>query len=412
MKNKFGYIVFLLTVSTLLFFTGTGRSQTACDISLIYNEDTTYFPLYDTVCIGDFFELKVAGQDNCIYLWKQQGLQDTLSLDSTFIYSVKSSTDFTVTVIDTVLHDTCENQISVETFPEIKISFSQLQLTCTNGDAENGNNAVVRAVAHGEFDPIQYHYFWQVPPLHIAPNDSTLAIGLRAYQKYKIEVTDKHGCKAHDVFTTSGYPNPKVEIDADPDTAYIERPHISFSFENLSEDSLSISNFFWDFGDNTETSALPNPIHTYADTVAKKYTVLLTVFNEQGCDTVFDKEVFIEPVQLNIPNVFTPNKDGKNEVFKITVNSGGGNGGNNGGGFKSFQESDPNAKPLNTYFERSDLIILNRWGNKVFESRNYQNEWDGGGLPDGTYFYILKCFGYHKEYVYKGAVMIFTGGNN
>jgi PKD repeat protein len=223
-------------------------------------------------------------------------------------------------------------------------------------------------------------------------------------------VVDDHGCVEHAAFRTKGYPNPEVVIYPDPDTAYIERPHISFSFENLSQDTLKITNFFWNFGDETETSSLPNPTHTYADTVAKDYTVTLTVFNEQGCDTVFDTVVFIEPVQLNIPNVFTPNKDGKNEVFEITVNSGTGTG--DGTYFKSFEELDPNAKPLNTYFERSDLIILNRWGNKVYESKNYQNDWDGEGLADGTYFYILKCYGFHKEYTYKGSVMIFRGGNN
>ncbi len=411
MKKFFRYIAVAIASLTFFLLSGTVYSQTDCNITLIYNSDTTFFPLYDTVCIGDYFILKVAKQTNCIYTWKKENDPDTLSMDSTLITSVTGATDFYVTVIDTAVHDTCENQVTVETYPEINISFRQLQLTCSNGDAENGNNAVLKATATGALDSTEYHYFWQLPPLHIAPNDSTIAIGLKAYQRYHIEVMDNHGCIARDTVTTKGYPNPKVKILPDPDTAYIERPHITFSFENLSADSLSVSNFFWDFGDETETSGLPNPTHTYADTIAKEYIVSLTVFNDQGCDTVFDTVVFIEPVQLNIPNVFTPNKDGKNEVFEITVNTGGAGGGEEGG-FKSFQESDPNAKPLNTYFERSDLIVINRWGNKVFESKNYQNDWDGSGLPDGTYFYILKCYGYHKEYLYKGSVMILTGGNN
>jgi hypothetical protein len=412
MDKIFKYLLFL-PLTLLLLMPDVARTQVSCNVTMVrYGEDTTYVsyePLFDTVCIEELFTLKVAEQDNCTYLWKEKDMQDTLSVSDSLNYLIEGQTVFDITVIDTVLNDTCNNQITIDTYPEIKIEFHQLQLTCTNGDEDNGNTAVLKASASGEFDSTEYHYFWDVHPLHIAPNDSSIAIGVKAYLNYNIVVFDKHGCVARDTVMTKGYPNPKVEIHPDPDTAYIERPHITFSFENLSDD-LSVTNFFWNFGDETETSSFPSPTHTYTDTVSRDYTVMLTVFNEQGCDTVFDTLVYIEPVQLNIPNVFTPNGDGKNEVFKITVNSGEGTA-NFGGGYKSFEELDPNAKPMNTYFESSDLIVLNRWGEKVFESRNYQNDWDGGNLADGTYFYILRCYGYHKEYTYKGSVMIFRGGN-
>ncbi len=396
----------------MFFINNKAESQVNCDITLVVHDTVeSYFPLYDTVCKGEYFILKVADQNNCSYLWKDGN--DTISTLDSVIYMVDKPTLITVRVIDTLNSDTCSNQIDVQTYPDIIITFEQLQLTCTNGDKDNGNTAIVKATATGEFGPDEYHYFWNVPPLHISPNDSSVAIGLKAYQKYNIKVIDKHGCIERDTFTTRGYYNPMVMINPDPDTAYIENPHIKFTFDNLSKDSIQIYNYFWDFGDNTETSTLPDPIHTYSDTVSKEYIVNLTVFNEQGCDTVFDTVVFIQPVTLNIPNVFTPNGDGKNEVFEITVGGGtdAGNGDNETGGFKSFEETNPNAKPLNTYFERTHLIVLNRFGNKVYESKNYQNDWDGGNLPDGTYYYILKCFGYHKEYKYKGSVMIFTGSN-
>jgi gliding motility-associated-like protein len=61
-------------------------------------------------------------------------------------------------------------------------------------------------------------------------------------------------------------------------------------------------------------------------------------------------------------NIFTPNGDGHNDVLYFTN--------------------------LHLYKE-SELHVFNRWGNKVFESKNYNNDWDGGGLPAGTYYYIL-----------------------
>jgi len=55
------------------------------------------------------------------------------------------------------------------------------------------------------------------------------------------------------------------------------------------------------------------------------------------------------------------------------------------------------------------LVIFNRFGRIVYESDNYKNNWNGGNLPDGTYFYVLKCQGYkNKNMVYKGSVTIFA----
>ena len=66
--------------------------------------------------------------------------------------------------------------------------------------------------------------------------------------------------------------------------------------------------------------------------------------------------------EVFIPNVITPNGDGKNDQFRITRLSS---------------------------FPNSELMIFNRWGNMVYRSANYQNDWDGRGLNEGTYYYAL-----------------------
>ncbi len=84
-----------------------------------------------------------------------------------------------------------------------------------------------------------------------------------------------------------------------------------------------------------------------------------------SCDTalVF---VTVECTGLFIYNGFSPNEDGINDTFVI--------------------------KGLDK-FPGHYLRIFNRWGNLVFESDNYQNDWDGTWkgipLPDGVYFYLL-----------------------
>ncbi|SOD14395.1 conserved repeat domain-containing protein/gliding motility-associated C-terminal domain-containing protein [Pedobacter xixiisoli] len=67
---------------------------------------------------------------------------------------------------------------------------------------------------------------------------------------------------------------------------------------------------------------------------------------------------------IKVPNVITPNGDGKNDVLKI--------------------------KGIELYKENS-FAIFNRWGNEVFRSSGgYQNNWNGDGLSEGTYYYVLK----------------------
>src|SRR5690606_31276079 len=79
---------------------------------------------------------------------------------------------------------------------------------------------------------------------------------------------------------------------------------------------------------------------------------------------------------LSIPNTFTTNGDGLNDVFVI--------------------------KGLDQYSD-NELIILNRWGNQVYMERNYANDWTGEGLNEGTYYYIIRVRELSGEWkVHKG----------
>lgn len=83
---------------------------------------------------------------------------------------------------------------------------------------------------------------------------------------------------------------------------------------------------------------------------------------------------------VHIPNTITPNGDGINDRLHIR-------------GLERYPENE--------------LIILNRWGNHVFEQKNYQQNWEGKGLTEGTYFYLLriKDEGGHWQ-DFKGYIMI------
>jgi hypothetical protein len=383
------YTLSVIYILILFLFPKAGNAQLPCTISI-----DRAMP----VCNGEVVGLSVQAQSGLRYRWTPTG-------DTTPVIHVKinQATDFQVSVTDPSNGNSClSTPFHVSVLPKINVQFTQLQLTCTNADQDNGNTAQVRATASGAFDPSDYQYFWEVKPIQLAPGDPSVAVGLKAHQYYAIRVEDPNGCSVRDTFYTKAYANPKVKILADPDTAYIQNPHIKFSFENLS-DTIQIANNYWEFDQDANTYSQTELNYTFTE--IGNYQVYLKVYNQQGCDTLYTESVQIFPVQLFIPNVFTPNGDGINDHFVITD---GGGSANQNGTLKSLSATT-NYKPLNTYYESTHLVIFNRFGRIVYETDDYKNNWDGGGLPDGTYYYVLKCSGFKdKKVVYKGSVSIFA----
>jgi len=89
------------------------------------------------------------------------------------------------------------------------------------------------------------------------------------------------------------------------------------------------------------------------------------------CDTAHVTLAVLPSDGCYIPTAFTPNNDGSNDYFEIPC--------------------------LGNIDEKASLLIFNRWGYLVFETDNYDSDWDGTHkgqpLPDGTYFYILQIEG-------------------
>ena len=102
----------------------------------------------------------------------------------------------------------------------------------------------------------------------------------------------------------------------------------------------------------------PNP--TASPTESTTYYVNVT--DSEGCSEVTSITIDVIDQNIVIPNVITPNGDGKNDIFLI----------------KNLE-----------YYPDSKLEVFNRWGTKVYTTSNYLNDWDGGGQSDGVYYYVL-----------------------
>jgi gliding motility-associated-like protein len=142
--------------------------------------------------------------------------------------------------------------------------------------------------------------------------------------------------------------------------------------------------FFWSPPTGLNLTNIPNPFFNGSDTTI----FTLTASDTYGCrDSAHVTVNVYLPDAIVLPNVITPDGDGKNDLWKL------------------------NPK-LN--LDGSHLIIFNRWGETVYDVENYANNWGGTykstgrALPDGTYYYVLKV-PLENNHTYRGAINILNG---
>lgn len=141
-------------------------------------------------------------------------------------------------------------------------------------------------------------------------------------------------------------------------------------------DGLPPYSFTW--ADGIGFSGNTNPIN-YSSLTGGSQIITVTVIDQCGNAEQAQFPIEVIACEITIPNVFTPNGDGKNDFLVI----------------ENIE-----------YYPDNKIVIFNRWGNKIFEKQGYQNDWDGDGHSDGTYFFILELNDF-AERVFKGTITIF-----
>jgi gliding motility-associated-like protein len=163
-------------------------------------------------------------------------------------------------------------------------------------------------------------------------------------------VVDINGCKGSYLQNNfvNALPRPEAAFTASPQPATIIDPTISFTDQSTCATPIT---WAWSFGDFTNASStIQNPRFVYPDTGC--YNVQLIVTASNGCTDSIIHPVCIQPYfTFYAPNTFTPNGDGKNDVwmpYGIGID-------------------------INNY----DLIMFDRWGNLMWETHTWGEGWDG-----------------------------------
>ena len=176
------------------------------------------------------------------------------------------------------------------------------------------------------------------------------------------------------------------------DTTDLQVP-FSLNIETINNTSVNADSYVWQIfnGRSDDLSMLiwegNTLIPDYKFENMGEYYIKLQAFSDKApnCSSnPADATLFIHYKSvIEVPNIFTPNNDGYNDEFRIK------------------------ARELETY----RCVIYNRWGEKVFETEDSDENWngkkmnEGGNLSSGTYYYVIDGTGKQGEsFKFKGAV--------
>ena len=193
-----------------------------------------------------------------------------------------------------------------------------------------------------------------------------LAVGnpfnLNSTTSYTVSGVDENGCEGNASITLETTPNPIALFEGTPVSGSIP---LNVDFLNQSSNATMYS---WDFGNGglLDYSDPDNPSLSSIYEIEGIYYVELIAQNDLCSDT-FGIEINAlllgDPI-IFVPNVFSPNQDGTNELFIIETEN----------------------------IATLELIILNRWGNVMARIESLDDGWDGKSFSgneaeEGVYFY-------------------------
>lgn len=275
------------------------------------------------------------------YLWSIDGLEVSQASAFTSFFDQDSN-------VSLIVNDQCGDEDSDEV--EVIIGDYEPLSIDAGRDTTLCFGQGVNLVAISEGGASNHSYFWS--------NNANAALNAVAplnTRTYEVTVTDECGIQANDEVTVT-----ISHIEADFDMEW--NSGNDYAFENQSQEADS---YFWTFGDGG-FSEEENPVHTYAD-IYGYYDIELVVSNEFNCRDSIRRSI-APPLDIYVPNTFTPDFDGVNDVFEYALNG----------------------------VEKFEMIIFNRWGEEVWRTTTPGDFWDGSHqngthfVPDGSYIWVMK----------------------
>ncbi|MBI1182681.1 PKD domain-containing protein, partial [bacterium] len=349
------YNISLVTISDM------GCSDTALTSITIFNKPTANFSSTD-VCYGKpsaFTNQSVDAQDYVYDFGDKWGI----SILPQPVYTYEAPGSYSATLYVTSAKgckDTITKTITIFALPQAMFSANN---HCF------GETFMPKDNSKGTIDSWNWNYDNGdsdngVDPVYTYAKDGNY--------KVRLVVTDNHGCVDSIRKAVTVWPLPAIWVSHDT--------MVSKGYEVQLEARGGVA-YKWNPVENLDKPLSATPIATVVNDIT--YTV--TAANEFGCTkdtTVTLREE--DDYTLEPSNIMTPDGNGQNDNWIVDKAQ---------------------------YYNDVEVIVFDRWGRIVFQSKHYDNQWNGvsqttgEALPDGAYYYIVKVPAERDEY--KGSITIF-----
>ena len=317
----------------------------------------------DVIVCGNTYKMSPKNTENGVWMADANIIIKDSSKSNTTIISNKEGT------VNLVWKEKIDDNYILDT---VKITFvnypkSEINIEKTNESCEN-NNAEINFITNNE-----YTYYWNDGFESKQNFRSNLSAG-----EYTITVSNKSCSSIFNVNITN-----EAAIVADfYHTELYSAVNIPFYFTNRTKIETNENthiNYTWDFGDGS-TSNEENPEHTYSK--YGDYNIKLIAETDNACKDSLVLKITVNEKEVKMPNIFTPNGDGKHDVLIL----------------------DP--KPLTGYY----AVVFDRSGREVARWTNVNKGWDGklksgDDAAVGVYYYIVSGIDAdNKRFNYKSFV--------
>ena len=265
--------------------------------------------------------------------------------------------------------------VEIEPFPTLN------SLLVTDVFCDPINDAIVELDQLGGTAPYDYFVNGQM----INDNEVELQAG-----EYIIQVIDANGCEVDSMITIDM--SSELILDLAPEIEYMDGlENVLSTSINVSEDN--IASIEWSPNENLSCSDCLSPI--ILSGVNQLYTI--TIIDNNGCQASATVEVQFEemltpPFDIIVPNIFSPNGDGVNDYFVITV-------------------------PEGLALDYLEVYVFDRWGEQVYfgdqlqsadESAFWNGSFNGSNVNPGVYIYYAKAIvsNSSEELIFFGDVSV------
>jgi gliding motility-associated-like protein len=310
------------------------------------------FTLQETACKGqevDFVNQSTSdATEEAFYYWVFGDGNTSTERNANHIYNTTGTK--TVTLSVAYKNNSCSrtstpaDQIIITEAPNVAI-------TSQTGQSSICPEGTLTLLVSGTFDSYNWSTGATTPTIEISGGGT-----------YSVEVKASNGCELKAVKEILEFPEPVVQVTADPST--VEEGQSSHLFAD------GLLNYTWEPPGTLNNSSIQDPIATPLATTLYK----VVGFDANTCIGRGSIEVKVKGdaiIDKLVPgNFFSPNADSKNPYWMIGDIS---------------------------QYPQCGVTVYDDKGVKVFNAKPYLEDWDGTyngkPLPDGVYYYIIRCEG-------------------